>query len=106
MYLLWSILTTSMTWSIGTTKFRDTSDAPSEIISTLAFASFTAENTSPETPRFSRRLSPTAQTRATPLLTSILSMSLPSSPFSCLRVVFTSLLLTRKATVEREVDIE
>ena len=68
-------MTTSMTCPIGTTKFRETSEAPSEIISTLALASLTAENTSPDTPRLPRRLSPTAQTRATLFFTSILSMS-------------------------------
>ncbi len=75
MYLLCRILTTSMTLPMGTTKFSDTSEAPSEIISTLASASLTAENMSPETPRLPRRLSPTAQISATLFFTSILSMS-------------------------------
>ena len=54
-----------MTLLMGTTKFRETSEAPSEIISTLASASFTAENMSADTPHLPRRLSPTAQISAT-----------------------------------------
>ena len=106
MYFPCRILTTSMTLLIGTTKFRETSDAPSDIISTLASASLTAENMSAETPHLSRRLSPTAHMSATLFFTSILSISYPSRQFSFLRVFFTSLLWTRNATVESDVDME
>ncbi len=84
----------------------ETSLAPSEIISTLALASFTAPNMSPDTPHLSSRLSPTAQISATSFFTSILSMSAPLRPLSCLRVCFTSLLCTRNATVDRDVETE
>ena len=106
MYFPCRILTTSMTLLMGTTKLRDTSDAPSEIISTLASASFTAVNMSAETPHLPSRLSPTAHIRATWFFTSILSISYPSRQFSFLRVFLTSLLWTRNATVESDVDIE
>ena len=43
---------------------------------------------------------------ATLFFTSILSMSPPLRPLSCLSVIFTSLLWTRKATVDRDVDME
>ena len=66
----------------------------------------TAPKTSPETPHLSSRLSPTAQMSATSFFTSILSMSPPDRPFSCLRVIFTSLLWTRNATDDRVVDME
>jgi len=95
-----------MTLLMGTTKFRETSEAPSEIISTLASASFTAENMSADTPHLPRRLSPTAQISATWFFTSILSISYPVRQFSFLSVFLTSLLWTRKATVDRDVDME
>ena len=62
MNFLCNLLTTSLALSLGTTKLRATSDAPSEIISMFASASAASWNTLAEAPVRLIRSSPTAQT--------------------------------------------